>query len=194
MLQIGILGQSLSGVEQFAATDAGSPDTYVIRILQFGEVGEESVFVQIVNFFLAGQFLIASQCDNLHTRSHHEEGHIETNLVVACTSRSVGDSIGTDLLGITGDGDGLEDTLAADGDGVAVVAEHIAENHIFQRLLIILMGHIECDILHSTQLIGVLFVLLQLFLAEAASIGACCVNVPAVLGQLHNGVGGVKTS
>ena len=182
MLQISILRQPLCGVEQLTTTDAGSPDTYVVAVLQFGEIGIESVLIQIVNFFLASQFLVASQRDDFHTRSHHEEGHIETDLVVACTSRTVCDGVSTNLLGITCDGDGLEDALAADGDRVAVVAQHIAEDHVFQRLLVILMSHVEGYILYCAQLIGVFFILLQLLFAESACIGAGCIYVPAVLG------------
>ena len=111
VLQISLLGQTLCGVEQFATTDTGSPDTYVIRILQFSEVGKESVFVQEINLLFTCQFLVACQCDNLHTRSHHEECHIKTDLVVAGTCRSVSNGICTNLLGIACYGNSLEDTL-----------------------------------------------------------------------------------
>ena len=132
MLKIGLFGQSLCGIENLTTADAGSPDTYVIGILQFGEIGKEAMLVQIVNLFLATQCMVTGQSDNLHTGSHHQEGHIETNLVVAGTRTSMSNGISTDLLGIAGDGDGLENTLRTDGNGVTVVAQHITENHVFQ--------------------------------------------------------------
>lgn len=50
VFQIGLLGKSLCTVENLSATDTCSPDTYIIRILQFGKVGKESVLVQEVDF------------------------------------------------------------------------------------------------------------------------------------------------
>ena len=85
MLQISLLGQSLCGVEQLAATDTGTPDADVIRILQLGEVSKVAVGVQVVHLFLTSQIAVARQGDNLHTGSHHQEGHIETDLVVTST-------------------------------------------------------------------------------------------------------------
>ena len=90
------------------------------------------MLVQIVNLFLSAQRMVTGQSDNLHTGSHHQEGHIETNLVVAGTRTSMCNGISTDLLGIAGDGDGLEDALRTDGNGITVVAQHITENHVFQ--------------------------------------------------------------
>ena len=132
MLQVGILGKALSGVEQFATADRGAPDTYVVRILQFGEVGKESMLIEEVDLLLTRELLVACQGDNLHAGSHHEEGHVETDLVVAGTGRTVRNGIGTNLIGIAGDGDSLEDTLAGNGDGVTVVTQHVTENHVFQ--------------------------------------------------------------
>ena len=44
------------------------------------------------------------------------------------------------------------------------------------------MSHVEGYILYCAQLIGVLFILLQLLFAESACIGAGCIYVSAVLG------------
>ena len=52
MLQIGIFWKTLRRVENLSATDARSPDTYVIRILQFRKVSIETVGIQIVDLFL----------------------------------------------------------------------------------------------------------------------------------------------
>ena len=104
MFEVSFFGQSLSGVEQLASADAGAPDAYVVRVLQLGEVGLETVVVQIVNLFLAREFLVACQGDDFYAGSHHQESHIEADLVVAGTCRAVGDGVSPDLLGIAGDG------------------------------------------------------------------------------------------
>ena len=132
VLQISLLRKTLGWVENLTTADTGSPDTYVIRILQLGEVCIETVLVQVVNLLLTRKCLVTGQCDDLYTRSHHQEGHVETNLVVAGTCTSVSDGVSTNLLGVTSDGDSLEDTLRRYRDRVAVVAEHITENHVFQ--------------------------------------------------------------
>ncbi len=122
VLQVGLLGQALRGVEKLAAADAGAPDAHVVRVLQLGEVGREAVVVQVVHLLLARQLLVARQGDDLHARCHDEEGHVKAYLVVAGTGAAVGYGVGAYLAGIAGDGQSLEDALAADGDGVAVVA------------------------------------------------------------------------
>ena len=132
VLQISLLWETLGWVENLTTADTGSPDTYVIRILQLGEVCIETVLVQVVNLLLTRKRLVTGQCDDLYTRSHNQEGHVETDLVVAGTCTSVSDGISTNLLGVTSDGDSLEDTLRRYRDRVAVVAEHITENHVFQ--------------------------------------------------------------
>ena len=85
VLQISLFGQSLGGVEYLAATDTGAPYTYVVRILQLGEVCKETVLVKVVYLLLAREGLVTCECDNLHTRCHYEECHVETDLVVAGT-------------------------------------------------------------------------------------------------------------
>ena len=83
VFQVSLFRESLRGVEKLAAADARSPDAYVVGVLQLGKVGRKAVLVQIVHLFLTRQLLIACQCDDLHSRRHHEERHVEANLVVA---------------------------------------------------------------------------------------------------------------
>ena len=111
MLQISTLRQALLRVENLTAADTGTPDTHVVRVLQLCEVGIEAVLVQVVHLFLTTQVLVACQSDDFHTGSHHEECHIETNLVVTGTRTSVCNSAGTNLIGIASNGDSLEDTF-----------------------------------------------------------------------------------
>ena len=86
VLQISRLWQALVGVENLTTTDAGSPNTHVVGVLQFCEVGEETVGVEVIHFFLSAEVLVACECDDFHAWSQHEESHVETNLVVTCTS------------------------------------------------------------------------------------------------------------
>ena len=150
MLQICFFGKPLCGVKQFAAADAGTPDADIVRIFQFRKISKEAMLVEEVDLLFAGQFLVTGQRDNLYAGCHHQECHVKTNLVVTGSRRTVGNSVSTNLFGITGNGDGLENTLATDGDGVAVVAQHIAKDHVFQRLLVILLGNVECHVGLST--------------------------------------------
>ncbi len=83
VLEVSTLRQSLRGVEYLSAADACPPDSNVVAVLQFREIGEVAVGVQVVYFLLAGEVLVAGQSDDLYSRSLHEEGHVETYLVVA---------------------------------------------------------------------------------------------------------------
>ncbi|CCY55282.1 unknown [Bacteroides eggerthii CAG:109] len=85
MFQVGAFRKSLCGIQNLAAANGGAPQTYIIGIFQFGEVGCETMFVQVVYLFLTAQCHVACQGDDFHTRSHDEESHVETYLVVACT-------------------------------------------------------------------------------------------------------------
>ena len=85
MLEISFLGQPLGGVENLATADAGAPDAHVVRIFQFGKVGKETVFVQVVDLLFTRESLVACEGYDLYAGSHHQEGHVETYLVVAGT-------------------------------------------------------------------------------------------------------------
>ena len=85
MFEISVFGQSLCRIQQFTAANACAPDTYIVAVFQFREVCEESVLVQIVHLFLTCQFLVTCQCDDFYPRSHDEERHVETDLVVTGT-------------------------------------------------------------------------------------------------------------
>lgn len=65
--------------------------------------------------------------------------------------RTVRHIVGADLLGVLDDGDGLEDTLRADRNGIGAVAQDIAEDHVFDALLVILLLDVERDVARSAQ-------------------------------------------
>ena len=185
LLEVSLLGQALGRVEDFAAADAGAPDADVVGILQLGEVGIEAVCVQVVHLFLAREVAVAREGDDFHVGAHHEERHVEAHLVVARSGGAVGDGVGHSL----------EDALGGDGDGVDVVAQHVAENHVLQALLVVLLRHVERHVLRGAELVGVLFVGLELFGAEAARVGAGGIYfVALLLGEVHDRVGRVQTA
>ena len=153
------------------------------------------MFFKVVDLVIAAESHVARQRDDLHARSQHEEGHVETHLVVACTRRTVGNGIGTYLVCITGNRECLEDTFGADGDRVGASAQHVAEYHILQALLVVLMRHVERHVLLCAQLVGVLFVLFQLLTAEPARVGTGGIYFIAfLLGKVHHCEGGVQPS
>ena len=90
------------------------------------------MLVQIIDFFFAAEGMVTGEGDDLLARGEDEECHVETNLVVACACASVGDGVGSNLVGITGDGDSLEDALGRNGDGVAIVSKNVAKDHVLQ--------------------------------------------------------------
>ena len=107
----------------------------------------------------------------------------------------MGYGISTYLVGIARNDQSLENTLRAYGDGIAVVAQHIAKDHILERLLIILLGNIKGHIPDGTKLIGVLLVGLKLLGAETAGVGTRSINlISFLLSQIHHSVAGVKTA
>ena len=146
LFQISTFRQTLCGVENFAAADGSSPQTYIVGIFQFREVCFEAMFFQIVDFVVAAQCHIACQRDDLDIRSQHQECHVEADLVVSGSCGTVGDRIGTDLVCIAGDCQRLKNTFRTDGDRISTVTEYISEDHIFQALFIIFFCYVNCYI------------------------------------------------
>ena len=150
--------------------------------------------VEVVHFFLPAEGPVAGEGDDLHFGAHHLEGHVEPDLVVAGAGGAVGDGVGPDLLRVAGDGDGLEDALRRDGDGVGAAPEDVAVHHIFQALLIIFILDVQGGVGLGAQLVGVLFVLLELGGGEPAGVRAGGIDFMALVGQVHHGIGGVQAS
>ena len=193
-LQIGRFRESLGGIQQLAAADGGTPEAHVVGILELGEIGREAVVVEVVHLFLAGEGLVAGEGDDLHVGAHHLEGHVETDLVIAGTGGAVGDGIGTDFLRVTGDGDGLENALGGDGDGIGAASQDIAEDHVFEALLVVLVFHVQVHEALGAQFIGVLFVLLELGRGETTGVRRGGVHFVALVGEVHDCIGGVEAS
>ena len=187
MFQIGAFGKSLCGVQNLTAANGSTPQTYVIGIFQFGEVGCKAVLVQIIYLFLAAQSHVACQRDNFHARSHDKESHVETNLVVTRTGRTMCNGVCADFVGVACNGQRLEYTFGAYGNRISTVTQYVAEYHVFQALFVIFLRYVQSNIFYSTQFVGVLFVCLQLFGAETAGIGTSRIYLVSFLfGQIHN--------
>ena len=189
VLEVCALGQALRAVEYLSAADAGAPDAHVVGILQLGEVGKVAVGVQIVHLLLAGEVAVAGEGDDFHTGGHNEERHVEAYLVVASPGGAVCYGAGAYLLGIAGYGYGLEYAFAGHADGITVVAQDVAEDHVLERLLVVLLCDVQCDIGLGAQPVGILLVGLQLLGAETARVGTCGIHLIAfLLGQVHDRV------
>ena len=187
MLKVSRFGKTLVAVEQFATADTCSPNTYVVRVLELCEVGSKTILVEVIYFFLAGQCIVTSKCDNFYAGSHHEEGHVEANLVVAGTCRTVCDGVSADFLGVTCDGERLEDAFRRNRNGIAVVAKHIAINHIAKALVVILLRHVECHIFLRTELIRIFFISLELLSTETACVSTRSIYfITHFLCQIHH--------
>ena len=150
--------------------------------------------VEVIDLFLPGESLVAGEGDDLHVGAHHLEGHVETHLVVAGPGGAVGDGVGPDLFRVAGDGDGLEDALRRDGDGIGAAPEDVAVHHVFQALFVIFVLDVQVHEFPGAQFEGVLFVLLELRGGEAAGVGRDGVDFMALVREIHDGIGGVQTS
>ena len=111
LFQVSGFGQALLAVKDLASADRGAPETHVVGVLEFLEISQEAVGVEIIDLLLTREVEVAGQSDDFHSRSHHEESHVKTDLVVAGTGRTVGDGVRADLFGITGDSHTLENPL-----------------------------------------------------------------------------------
>ena len=187
MFQVSAFGKSLCGIQNLTAANGSTPQTYVIGIFQFGEVGCKAVFVQIVYLFLTAQCHVACQGDDFHARSHYKESHVEAYLVVARAGRPMRNGICAYFVGIACNGQCLEDTFGTYGYGISAVTQHIAEYHVFQALFVIFLRYVQSDIFYGTQLVGVFFVGFQLLGAETTGVGASRIYfVSFLFSQIHN--------
>ena len=122
------------------------------------------------------------------------ERQVETHLIVAGARRTVGHIVGADLLGVLDDGDGLEDTLRADRNGIGAVAQDIAEDHVFDALLVILLLDVERDVARGAQRERLLLDDFQFGGREAARVGDGGMHLVALLlGEVFHTERGIET-
>ena len=117
------------------------------------------MFFQVVDFVITAQCHIAGKCNDFYSRSHNQESHIETDLVVSCTSRTVSYCMCVDFVGVTSNGKCLEDTFRTYRNRISTVTQYVTEYHILQALSIVFLSNVECNIFNSSQFVSVFFVL-----------------------------------
>ena len=100
-----------------------------------------------------------------------------------------------DFPGVPGDGEGLENAFRGYGDRIGSVAEHIAENHVFQALVVILGSHVQGLVGLGTQGECPRLIIGQLLRGETARIGADGVDLIAhFVAQVHHGIRRIQTA
>ena len=150
---------------------------------------------QVVDFVFAREGQVTRRGDDFDVGGQHLERQVEAHLVVARAGRTVGHGVGADLLGILDDGDGLEDALRADRDGVGAVAQDVAVDHEADALFVVLLLDVERGVLHGAQRQGALFDARQFFGREAARVGDGRIYVVTLLfGEVFHTERGVQTA
>ena len=69
------------------------------------------MLVKVIDLEFTCKCHVACQCDDFHTRCTNKECHVKANLVVSGTCRAMSNGIGTNLIGIACNCQGLEDSL-----------------------------------------------------------------------------------
>ena len=93
------------------------------------------MLAEVVDLVFARQGHVARRGDDLDLGGEDLERQVEAHLVVARAGRTVGHGVGADLFGVFDDGDGLENTLRADRNGVGAVAQDVAADHVFDAAI-----------------------------------------------------------
>ena len=151
--------------------------------------------VEVIHLFLAAEGLVAGEGNDLHLGTHHLEGHVEADLVVAGSGRAMGDGIRPYLLCVTGYRDGLEYPFRGHRDRVGPVPQDVSVDHVAKALVVVLLGDVEGHIFLGPELEGPLLVVLELRGTEPAGVGACRIDLAAFfLCQVHHRERSVKTS
>ena len=193
--RVGLLGQRLLRAERLLAADRRAPEPLVDRVFHRLEVGLEAVLAEVVDLVFARQGHVARRGDDLDLGCQYLERQVETHLVVAGARRAVGHAVGADRLGVFDDGDGLENTLRADRNGVGAVAQDVAVDHVFDALFVVFLLDVERGVLHGAQRQGAFFDVRKLLLREAARVGDGRIDiVPFILGEVFHAERGVETS
>ena len=92
--------------------------------------------------------------------------------------------VGLDVARIFCERDRLEHTLRAHRHRVSIVLEHIAEYHVLDTFLVILLGHIYADMLSDAQTLGLGFDAVELFLGKTAGIDDHRMDLEILFGRI----------
>ena len=195
LARIGLLGQRLLRAERLLAADRSAPEPLVDRVFHLLEVGLEAVLAEVVDLVFARQGHVARRGDDLDLGGEDLERQVEAHLVVARAGRTVGHGVGADLFGVFDDGDGLENALRTYRNGVGPVAQDVAEDHVADAFLVVLLLDVERRVCRGAQLHGALLDLFEFGFREPARVGDCRVNVVTLLlGEVFYTKRGVQTA
>ena len=112
---------------------------------------------QVGDLLLAAQTLLADQRDHLDLRSDDVEHHVEAHLVVTGSGAAVAKVVGADFAGVFGNGRRLRDPLGADRNRISSVFQHIPEDHVLDRMLVIILRHVERHVALYAEIVSSLF-------------------------------------
>ena len=105
------------------------------------------------------------------------------------------DGVSTDFLSITRNGERLENAFGRNRNGIAVVAKHIAINHIAKALVVILLCNVECHIFLRTKLVRIFFIRLELFSTKTACVSTRSIYfITHFLCQIHHCIRRIETA
>ena len=150
---------------------------------------------QIGNLLLTAESLFADQGDHLDLRSDDVEHHIETHLIVSGARTSMTQVVGSDLPCILGNSRSLRNPFGTYRDGIGSVLEHIAENHVLDRMIVIVMCNIECHVALYAQRIGPPFDRSEFLFRESARVCQCGMHFQThLLGEIDRTIRGIQTS
>ena len=150
---------------------------------------------QVGDLLLAAETLLADQGDHLDLGRHDVENHVETHLVVTGPRTAVAEIVGADAPCIRGNGRGLRNAFGADRNGIGPVFEHIAENHVLDGMVVVVLRHIERHVTLDAQPLGPSLDPLQLLGRKTARIRQRSMDFEAhLLGQIDSAVRRIEAS
>ena len=190
---VSLFGQRLARSERLLAAYRRAPNALVDRIFRLFKVEIDAVRAQVADLLFAAEAFLADQRDHFNLRCDDVEHHIETHLVVTGARTAVAKVIGSDLLGIFGNGRRLRHTLGADRNRISGIFQHIAEDHVFDCRIVIVLRHIERYVALHAQIVGAFLDFREFLGRKAAGVGQCGMNLEAhLLGQIYCAVGRVE--
>ena len=97
------------------------------------------------------------------------------------------DGVSANFLSVTSNGERLEDAFGRNRNRIAVIAKHIAINHIAKALVIILLRNVERHIFLRTKLVRIFFISLELLSTETARVSTRSIYfITHFLCQIHH--------
>ena len=192
---VAVLGRAVPRILKEAGLNGAAPHVLVDGVRGLLGLGDRQlVLLGERNLDVAGQGQVANRADGLQRRVDGGNGDLETNLVVTLAGATVGDGVGTELVGgaheVLGDqrtGDGGDQRVDAFVHGVGLEGLHA----IFVGELVTGVDHVGFD---GSAGEGALLDGLKAFAALADVEGHGHDVLAGALLQVRDGDGGVKTA